>query len=556
MSERNPIRSASITGACSRRSGIKASIPLILVIFICFVSLLLSIVVSKLNYDGHHWGFQYSSAVDIINGLKPYSESLNQYGILTSLVHISGILLFGNSVVSVGIITGIFYSISFFVSYLLFRTILTKWLSLLSVTIMFLVHPYIVFPWPNYVAYTFLLIALLFMTWENSIALFFSGLVLSFSLLSRNSYAVSIAPTIGLYAWLRCYKSGNKFAKCFSRKKVAYFAIGMFLPLFLFFLYLLTSSSIATWFDQTFMISSNYWVSKIATETYEWAPRPFILFFYLAQNIMKGLIASDLRLGIYSIVFLNNLCVGFMILRDVVRTARRQEVDLRLALFSLTSTFGFLQALHVYDTFRLQPASALGMGVLIYSIHNYYQRVVVHNRKAQLALLGIGSVGLLAFVIVITPTIADTAVINPAQKLTRLMLGNYYREPKDIKILEGKLFQEDIAKHYENILEVLRTYECKLHTIVNLTPDSLIPYLSSKYSRKQVAPFDVILLSTPFKAAEKQRYGPSLVRGDALLFVGVIEMVPANYRIIRSTLGLHIAIPNWIEEGCHAARES
>src|SRR4029434_4606684 len=91
-------------------------IPSTLACLISFSSLLLSIVVSKLNYDGHHWGFQYSSAVDIINGLKPYSESLNQYGILTSLVHISGILLFGNRVVSVGIITGIFYSISFFVS--------------------------------------------------------------------------------------------------------------------------------------------------------------------------------------------------------------------------------------------------------------------------------------------------------------------------------------------------------------------------------------------------------------------------------------------------------
>jgi hypothetical protein len=116
--------------------------------------------------------------------------------------------------------------------------------------------------------------------------------------------------------------------------------------------------------------------------------------------------------------------------------------------------------------------------------------------------------------------------------------------------LEGKLFQENTAKRYEEILAVLKTYECKIHSIVNLTSDSLIPHLSPNYRREQVAPFDVIDLSVSFKTAEKQRYGPSLAKGEALLFVPNIGMVPPNYRIIRSIDELHIAAPDSLKGGC------
>src|SRR5512147_965084 len=87
-------------------------LPDILVVLCCVISIGLSIIESRLNTDAHHWGLMYVNAADLNQGLIPYREIFIQYGFLTTLIQSWSLNIFGNSVVSVGIITGIFYAIN------------------------------------------------------------------------------------------------------------------------------------------------------------------------------------------------------------------------------------------------------------------------------------------------------------------------------------------------------------------------------------------------------------------------------------------------------------
>jgi 4-amino-4-deoxy-L-arabinose transferase-like glycosyltransferase len=91
----------------------------------------------------------YANAADLNRGLIPYKEIFIQYGFLTTFIQSLSLNIFGNTVVSVGIITGIFYAANIYLSYCLWRKILNRWSSALSSVVMFLVHGYVIYPWAN-----------------------------------------------------------------------------------------------------------------------------------------------------------------------------------------------------------------------------------------------------------------------------------------------------------------------------------------------------------------------------------------------------------------------
>ena len=146
------------------------------------LSFFLSYFETIINTDDFNWGMQYGSAIDILNGLVPYKESFNGYGILSSLIHLAGILIFGENLVSLGITSGSFYASSFILLFVLFRELVSPRLALLSVFSLFLCHAHIIFPWPNYLAFPILLGSLLLFKREAGATSFFaSGFLLASS---------------------------------------------------------------------------------------------------------------------------------------------------------------------------------------------------------------------------------------------------------------------------------------------------------------------------------------------------------------------------------------
>src|SRR5262249_39628275 len=136
----------------------------------------------------------YVQAIDIKRGLIPHKETVIFYGYLTSWIQGLSLNLFGDSLKSIGIATGAFYSVTFFLSYKIFLKFLSKPLSCLSVLLIFFLHVRIVFPWPNYFVYTFQLLSILSFISDRKINRFFSGLCLGLAWLCRYSSIVAILP--------------------------------------------------------------------------------------------------------------------------------------------------------------------------------------------------------------------------------------------------------------------------------------------------------------------------------------------------------------------------
>ena len=234
-------------------------LPDIVVISCCFISLVLSIIESRLNSDAHHWGLMYANAADLLNGLIPYKQIFIQYGFLTTLIQSDSLFFFGNKVVSVGIITGLFYSFNIYLSYCLWQKVLNKWLAALSSILMFLVQGYIIYPWANYFYYTFLLISLLFLT--SSIKkvnkYFLAGMFMGFSFLARQ-YVLPIILPIYLYFGLLYFSSEEEKEQKIYFKNFLILNTGFFSVITLFLFYIIRESALTDWVNQSFTIAKFY----------------------------------------------------------------------------------------------------------------------------------------------------------------------------------------------------------------------------------------------------------------------------------------------------------
>jgi len=168
----------------------------LLVVIICLASFGCSLIESIINNDNQHWGGAYMQALDIKRGAIPHSEVIIFYGYIYTLIQSVALILFGERLISVGIITGIFYSFTLFLSYRVFFRFLKKSLAFIAVLLIFLIHPYIIYPVPNYFAYTFQLLALLFFLRysENHLNGLLAGFFLSMSVLSRYSSIIAVLP--------------------------------------------------------------------------------------------------------------------------------------------------------------------------------------------------------------------------------------------------------------------------------------------------------------------------------------------------------------------------
>ena len=521
-------------------------VPIILVSFISTLSLILSIIASRLSTDSGDWGLQYASAIDIINGLSPYSESFNGYGILASLIHAAGLVLFGNNLVSLGIMTGVFYSLSLLLSYFLFNSFINQWLSCISVLLMFLIHEYIVYIWPNYIAYPFLLGSLLLITSPKPRKIYFllSGFLIGCSLLSRNTYFISILPAIYIYFFILA-KSKRSLLK---RENFLFFNLGLSIPLLIFFGYLILNSSTSDWYEQTFLVFA----------------RPSYSLIELAKKIIVNLWGTNLGLKIYSFIFVNNLVILSLKICSLQKSENNFRKDSSITLAALISIFGYIQSLHIYEIFRLQTISALGIGILLYTLSKLAK---LFKPQLRILLLMIPIIYLIISLSLKFQFVLTSSVPRPVR--LELLLTNRLREPQNIEILKNKLFSEEKARLYEDISHTLSLYSCQIDYLVNLTRNSLIPYLSKDYERLKLAPWSVQGQSQHFKESEKQRYEKALENGQALLiaYTGSTRSpfweprtkIPENYKIVSSIKyhsrrdpegKINIAIPQNITNVC------
>jgi len=173
-----------------------------LAIAITISSLVLGYYSFKYNQDFHHWGLQLSYLIDYKNGFLFFNEIYLQYGQgQTMLLYIID-KIFKINFFSIGIVVQIIYCLNLIFIYKIFCFFTEKRYALLILFFIFLIHPYIIYPWPDYYSGLCLTLSAYFLLINKSYNIFyyvFSGFLLFLSIFFRTSYLVTIVLAFGFF---------------------------------------------------------------------------------------------------------------------------------------------------------------------------------------------------------------------------------------------------------------------------------------------------------------------------------------------------------------------
>jgi hypothetical protein len=296
------------------------------------------------------------------------------------------------------------------------------------------------------------------------------------------------------------------------------FNAGMIGVIGVFLLYLVKVSALEDWINQSFTIGIYY---KSA---------------FTPKSIFRGLVRGILlpraaRLLLYSLVLFNALIICKTVFPkglDKLKKNQQQfsERDKLLFLFASVTLFGYLQSVHIYEVFRLQSSSSLGLGLLIFYLDNFSNRFKRWKKVVFIAPV------ICAFIYLSYTLLfhRNYSVYYPWNR--NLLFSNQLKEPENIQMLQGKLYNEETRIFYETLTKTISDYDCQLDYLVYFTKDSYIPRLSKSFKTVQRSPLYDIKLSKLIFQDEQDKISQLLTQGKAVLIAAQIKQVPENYRVV------------------------
>ena len=444
----------------------------LLVIIICVASFICSVIESMVNYDNQHWGWAYITALDIRRGAIPHSEVIIFYGYIYTWIQSVALILFGERLMSVGIITGLFYSLTLFLSYCVFLRFLKKSLAFMAVLLIFLIHPYIIYPVANYFAYTFQLLALIFFLRysENRYNSFLAGFFLCLSLLSRYSSTIAILPPFIILLGWELFTARE--AKKYVVKKIGFMGSGLLIPLILFFGYLSLKSALGDFFYQNKMIAKVIGNGD-SIDTY--------LNFLASIFQFVPSLASDFRGKLFTLILI--VCL-FILVREIfgkisggVKNSAYAHYDIMTV--CIVAVFGYLNSIHVYETFRLVNGASLGVGICVLVFYNYFNRTI-KPLKYLIAFTGIFVCLFLSSSLFFKTT---TSSYYPWKR--DVLCGNRVTN-KNIGIFKGKILTKEYNNFYQEVFDTIAPFKNRYY-ILNYTQD-LVAFSMNDLPRVQISP--------------------------------------------------------------------
>ncbi|MEH1944085.1 MAG: hypothetical protein V7L01_28245 [Nostoc sp.] len=428
------------------------------VLLICCLSFGFSWIESILTSDSPHWGLMYVQALDLKRGLIPYKDTFTSYGIITNLIQSLSLTLFGERLISIGIATGIFYSLSLFLSYQIFLKFLPKYAAFFSTLLIFLLNAYITQPWSNYYCYTFFLLSIfMFFSKINKKNVFLSGLFLGLSLLCRyTSFQAILPPFILFFAYEII------FQKKTTKSRLVFFGLGFLFPTLLFLLFLFSNGLLYDFWIHNQIILLEAAKNEDGLTILNIFPDLFKSMFITFGNDI-----ADSRIIFFTIIFCWSFITLFYLFNKLFLKKNLAQDEALVMEFCLVTLFGYLNGINSYDFFRLINGSSLGVGVIIYSVIQTSQRF---GRKIKIIiLLPLISICFIWASSLIFSASATSAAYVP-WKLDILMGKGIIST--EISIFKGKILSPKYHEFYREIYQHISKYQ-NSHYIINYTEDSV-----------------------------------------------------------------------------------
>jgi Dolichyl-phosphate-mannose-protein mannosyltransferase len=468
---------------------------------LCGISFCLGWLESLYNMDSHHWGVMYGQALHLNRGQVPHRDMFIMYGVLTTWIQALSLRLWGPQLISLGLCTSVFHAANLALTYGIFRQFLSKSVAFSGVLIVFLLHGYAKFPWSNYYSYTFVLIAVLLLLKPLRAGAIATGMAAGFAVagacLCRYSALVAILPPFGLY-FLYCFAIGRVAAPqrplplSPAFRQLCGFGLGVAIPLGAFGLFL---SSQGAWPQFLCQNNAMYVSSSFFATPATALPRLIDQLFSL-----DTLLGRDSRINFFSLLAAGNvLAIALMLYerikawRQVQRQAKlgakldltrppqadlnrsgwpisSQQVDATVILLSSVSLFGYLNALHLYDVFRLANASSLAVGVVLY----LGSQLGLSARWGRL----IGAAILSGFCLFWGSSMWG---VMTSSNYFPWQIAEATAEIQDIPVLRGKRVPPTYHQFYQSVQATLKRYPSN-YVLVNQTLDPIFTFLSDRPS--------------------------------------------------------------------------
>jgi hypothetical protein len=198
-------------------------------------------------YDGHHHGFIYSNAIDLVNGRIPYKEIFIQYGLLGTFLNSVILKIFGLNILYINIFHLILYSVSILLVFLIITKITSSKYGFFSILILLLNHPVPWLPWPNYLSFFFILLGIFFLLSKVKFNNYSSGVFFSMACLARQDYLFGILIGLFLFFLLIILKKNSFYNVNKIIKSYCFLLLGLFTPITIFLFYLYFNELLVEW---------------------------------------------------------------------------------------------------------------------------------------------------------------------------------------------------------------------------------------------------------------------------------------------------------------------
>lgn len=421
------------------------------------------------NLDPHHWGLMLSNAKDLYEGKLPYKEIFIQYGFLTTIIQSIAFSLFGTleaiiSITSLAYIIGIV--LIYFITFELTKNLKLSVYSLISC---FLVHPIVIYPWANYIAFPFIALGifLCIKNSKNAIYLFFSGLSFGMAFLSREGLLPTILFIFISSALIEAMNSDVNKISTFGFNFGSMF-FGFLLPILIFLIYLSHYDLLFYWYKLSWQLPKIY-IFEMFPDVSKFGG--FYALFSLCKFMIQSTLKFDFRWIIFSLITLLNLIIIFSF------TLKKNFYFLRVELIKISfwSLALLTSSLHLFEIFRLATGSIIGIIVFFVFFEHY--------KKADLIFL------VLSISLVFSSGKSDS--------------GNYFFPDKSIietakyvdspSFFKGQKWKPEVSTYYENIDNDLKRIKssCNIKFQYNGTLDAFLQVLSP-FAQYQIAPFFTI----------------------------------------------------------------
>jgi hypothetical protein len=446
----------------------------LLILILILLSFLFGYKYSLYNQDFHHWGYITAQFFEFQNNQRLYKDIFLQYGAGQIFFFTLINFFYKIDIVTIGLIFNLIYALNFLIIYKIFRFITSKRTSTIITIVIFLLHPFSLLPWSDYLSGFFLNLFIYFflkLNSEKKIPIILAILLFA-STFFRQSYIISIVLAVLFFLLLNLI-----FTRKIIFKKIF---ISLFFFILIFLITLFYFENLEFHIMQFTKSVENFANTTNALNVKEKILDKYGYNLWILFRLIYFFLRFFINLfNIYSIdniIFITSITIVLILFYNFSKKIYLPDIFLKKIIFiSLIGLTGLIQSLYNFETFRIINSS---MGIFVGALYYTNLKMIdCNNTKAKKNL----NFFFLTFFIT---TLAFSFYNNLIKKKFLGIDNDSYYSFEDNVFFGKKKIKKDSFTYYSKIAEII----CKADSFtINNSHDFAISYLCK--DKKNPIPF-------------------------------------------------------------------